>query len=48
MGPEGEDAIYEFLKERLERWRDNMNRYRALADTGAYPGGKDSRTGSAS
>ena len=45
MGPQGEEAIYEFLKEKLERWRDNMNRYRALADTGAYPGGKDIEDG---
>ena len=45
MGPHGEEAIHEFLKEKLERWRDNMNRYRALADTGAYPGGKDIEDG---
>ena len=45
MGPSGEDAIYEFLKGRLESWRDKLNRYRTLADTGAYPGGKDIENG---
>ena len=45
MGPSGEDAIYEFLKGRLEGWRHKLNRYRALADTGAYPGGKDIEEG---
>ena len=45
MGPSGEDAICEFLKGRLEGWRDKLDRYRAFADTGAYPGGKDIKEG---
>ena len=38
MGPEGEDALFEFLKNKLEGWREKLTRYRALADTGTYPG----------
>ena len=38
MGPEGEDALSEFLKGRLEDWREKLSQYRALADTGSYPG----------
>ena len=38
MGPDGEDALFEFLKGRLEGWRGQLTRYRDLADTGRYPG----------
>ena len=38
MGPEGEDALFEFLKNKLEGWREKLTRYYDLADTGAYPG----------
>ena len=41
MGPEGEDALSEFLKGRLEGWREKLSQYRALADTGSYPGSAD-------
>ena len=41
MGPEGEDALFEFLKGRLEGWREKLSQYRALADTGNYPGSAD-------
>ena len=41
MGPEGEDALFEFLKGRLESWRGKLSRYRDLADTGSYPGARD-------
>ena len=37
-GPEGEDALFEFLKSRIEGWRGKLTRYRDLADTGRYPG----------
>ena len=33
MGPEGEDALFEFLKGRLEGWRGKLSRYR---DLGGY------------
>ena len=41
MGPEGEDALFEFLRRRLENRRGNLNQYRTLANTGSYPGTKD-------
>ena len=41
MGPEGEDALFEFLKSRLEGWREKLSRYRDMADTGSYPGAED-------
>ena len=41
MGPEGEDALFEFLKGRLEGWRGKLSRYSDLADTGSYPGAGD-------
>ena len=41
MGPEGEEALFEFLKGQLEQWREKLSRYRALADTGNYPGAMD-------
>ena len=41
MGPEGEDALFEFLKGRLEGWREKVSRYRDMADTGSYPGAED-------
>ena len=41
MGPEGEEALFEFLKGRLGDWRDKLDRYHTLADTGSYPGAGD-------
>ena len=41
MGPESEDALFDFLKRRLEGWREKLSQYRALADTGSYPGSAD-------
>ena len=41
MGPESEDALFEFLKGRLEGWHEKLSQYRALADTGSYPGSAD-------
>ena len=41
MGPEGQDALFEFLKDRFEDWLVELNRYRALTDTGIYPGAED-------
>ena len=38
MGPNTEDALFEFLKGRLEGWREKLSQYRVLADTGSYPG----------
>ena len=41
MGPEGEEALFEFLKGRLGDWRDKLSQYHTQADTGSYPGAGD-------
>ena len=38
MGPTTEDALFKFLKGGLEGWCKKLSKYRALADTGRYPG----------
>ncbi|OLE72273.1 MAG: hypothetical protein AUI36_01545 [Cyanobacteria bacterium 13_1_40CM_2_61_4] len=38
MGPDGEDALYAFLRTRLAGWRTTLFGYKTLADTGQYPG----------
>ena len=38
MGPKREDPLCEFLKDRLEGWLEKLSLYRALAETGRYPG----------
>lgn len=38
IGPEGEDALFEFLQGCLQGWREKLSQYRALADAGSYPG----------
>ena len=38
MGPDGEDALFVFLKAKLKTWQEDLLQYKALADTGDYPG----------
>ena len=38
MGPEGEDALFGFLKEKLGLWKLALDSFKPLADTGNYPG----------
>jgi hypothetical protein len=38
MGPDGEDALYGFLREHCSTWNSNLNGYLKLAETGEYPG----------
>jgi hypothetical protein len=38
MGPDGEDALLIFLKVKLKDWQEDLIQYKALADTGDYPG----------
>lgn len=38
MGPDGEDALFAFLQQKLEDWQSALNGYKPLADTGNYPG----------
>jgi hypothetical protein len=45
IGPDSEDGLYRFLKERLEDWRQSLEKFRTLAGTGKYPGGKEAGEG---
>lgn len=38
MGPEGEDALFSFLRDNLRLWQLALERFKPLADTGNYPG----------
>ena len=38
MGPDGEDALFAFLQQKLQDWQSALNGYKPLADTGTYPG----------
>jgi len=38
MGPDNEDALCAFLKEKLRSWEIALNGFKPLADTGDYPG----------
>ncbi|HDR14373.1 MAG TPA: BREX system P-loop protein BrxC, partial [Desulfobacteraceae bacterium] len=41
MGPDNEDALCAFLRERLRIWEEALLRFKPLADTGDYPGKKE-------
>ncbi|MCP4662633.1 MAG: BREX system P-loop protein BrxC, partial [bacterium] len=38
MGPDGEDALFAFLRAKAKGWREQLTGYRSLAETGNYPG----------
>jgi DNA repair ATPase RecN len=38
MGPDGEDAVFAFLQNKLKDWHTSLSSYKPLADTGNYPG----------
>ena len=38
MGPDSEDGLFEFLKGKCQEWQSCLSNYKALADTGNYPG----------
>lgn len=38
IGPEDEDGLVAFLREQLTAWEKRLSGYKALADTGKYPG----------
>ena len=45
MGPDGEDALFAFLKGKLQGWQTALIGYKPLADTGDYPGMDEITTG---
>lgn len=38
MGPDSEDSLVNFFKEKLSEWQGRLREYKTLADTGNYPG----------
>jgi len=44
-GPSTEKELYEFLKDKVENIRDNLNRYKQIAETGNYPGLNEIKSG---
>lgn len=38
MGPDGEDALFDFLTGRLRDWQTSLSGYKSLAETEHYPG----------
>lgn len=38
MGPDGEDALVSFLRNKLQAWQTSLSSYKPLADTDRYPG----------
>jgi hypothetical protein len=38
MGPDGEDAVFSFLQNKLRGWQTSLSGYKPLAHTGGYPG----------
>jgi hypothetical protein len=45
MGPEGEDALFTFLKGKLQGWQTALQSYKPLAETGDYPGLEEIKDG---
>ncbi len=45
MGPEGEDALFTFLKGKLKGWQTALLGYKPLAETGDYPGLEEIKSG---
>ena len=45
MGPDSEDGLFSFFKERLTEWDKNLTGYKTLSDTGNYPGSKEIKEG---
>ena len=41
MGPDGEDALFTFIQEQLEKWKRDIERMKASSGTGKYPGGEE-------
>jgi len=41
MGPDSEDGLFVFLKDRVVERDGKLNQYKVLADTGDYPGGTE-------
>lgn len=45
LGPEGTDALCQFLRKHLTDWRNDLKSFKPLADTGNYPGKQEIEAG---
>ena len=45
MGPDSEDGLHAFLQRKLEGWQEDLTGFKALAETGDYPGDADIQEG---
>lgn len=45
VGPDNEEGLALFLREHFADWSDSLSAFKALADTGNYPGGKEIEEG---
>ena len=45
LGPEGTEALCQFLRKHLTDWRKDLSSFKPLADTGNYPGKKEIEEG---
>ena len=41
VGPDGEDALVTFLRDKLQGWESSLKEYKALVETGHYPGAQE-------
>ena len=41
MGPDSEDGLFAFLKEKFVEWNNRLRQYKVLAETGKYPGARE-------
>ncbi len=45
MGPDSEDGLFEYLRNRCRDWQSSLTNYKSLAETGAYPGEREMTEG---
>jgi len=45
MGPDNEDGLFNFFREKLSAWNDRLSQYRTLAETDNYPGIEEIKNG---
>lgn len=45
MGPDNEDGLFSFFRERFSQWQGKLKEYKTLADTGNYPGANEMAEG---
>jgi hypothetical protein len=41
LAPDGQEKISHYIRQGLKKWKDPLNKYKTLADTGNYPGKKE-------